>query len=177
MDYNTFVVYITTLNIKSDADDEVYPLKNTQIAYLKPDKAFIELSSKYADFANVFLSKLTMKLRKYIDINNHTIKFVDNQQPLYGLIYNLDLVKLETLKAYIENNLTNSFIKSPKSLVRTPILCNQKLNKSLKLCVKYQGLNNLIIKNRYLLSLVGKSLDQLGRVWRFTQFNLTNIYH
>ncbi len=41
----------------------------------------------------------------------------------------------------------------------------------------YQGLNNLTIKNWYLLPLVGESLDQLVRAQRFTQLDLTNAYH
>ena len=87
---------------------------------------------------------------------------VDDWQPLYGLIYSLGPVKLKTLKAYIENNLVNGFIKPFKSPTRTPILFDKKLDGSLKLCVEYQNFNNLTIKNWYPLSLVGESLDQLG---------------
>ena len=41
----------------------------------------------------------------------------------------------------------------------------------------YRGLNNLRIKNRYLLSLIGESLDRLGPAKRFTQLDLTSAYH
>ncbi len=43
--------------------------------------------------------------------------------------------------------------------------------------MNYQVLNNLTIKNRYPLLLVGKSLDRLGWTRRFNQLNLTNAYH
>ncbi len=86
-------------------------------------------------------------------------------------------MELETLKAYIENNLANGFIRPSKSPVGVPILFDKKPNGSLRLCVDYQGFNNLTIKNRYPLSLVGKSLDRLGRARRFTQLDLTNAYH
>ncbi len=59
----------------------------------------------------------------------------------------MGLVKLETLKAYIENNLVNGFIKPSKSPVKAPILFDKKLDNSLRLCIDYQGLNNLTIKN------------------------------
>ena len=65
-------------------------------------------------------------------------------------------------------------MKSPAGAL---ILFVRKPNGSLWLCVDYQGLNNLIIKNRYLFSLIGESLDQFGRAKRFTQLDLTGAYH
>ena len=81
------------------------------------------------------------------------------------------------LKTYIEINLANGFIKPSKSPAGAPILFIRKKDDSLRLCVDYRGLNNLTIKNRYLLSLIGESLDRLGRAKRFTQLDLTNAYH
>ncbi len=92
---------------------------------------------------------------------------MDNQQPPYGLIYSLMSVELEILKAYIENNLANSFIRPFKSHDGAAILFDKKLDSSLRLCVDYRGLNNLTIKNRYFLPLVKESLDRLGRARRF----------
>ena len=92
-------------------------------------------------------------------INNHAIELVDDQQPLYGSIYSLGPVELKTLKAYIKNNLANGFIKPSKSLARALIFFDKKLDNSLRLCIDYQGLNNLTIKNWYPLLLVRKSLD------------------
>ncbi len=102
---------------------------------------------------------------------------MDDWQPPYGPIYSLWPVKLETLKAHIENNLASGFIWPSKSPVGALILFDKKPDGSLRLCVDYQGLNNLTIKNRYLLPLIGESLDQLGRAQRFTQLDLTNAYH
>ncbi len=84
---------------------------------------------------------------------------------------------MEILKAYIENNLTNGFIRSSKYLARVPIIFDKKLDGNLKLFVDYWGLNNLIIKNWYPLPLVGESLDWLGRAQHFTQLDLTNAYY
>ncbi len=102
---------------------------------------------------------------------------MDDWQPPYGPIYSLGPVELETLKAYIENNLASDFIRPSKSPVGIPILFDMKPDGSLRLCIDYRGLNNLTIKNRYLLPLVGESLDRLGRARRFTKLDLTNAYH
>ncbi len=125
----------------------MHPSKKAQIAHLKADEALSKVSSKYADFADVFSLKLALEFLEYTKINNYTIKLIDNQQPLYSSIYNLGSVKLEILKVYIENNLANSFIKLFKSLVRTLIFYGTKSHSSLGLYVDYQGLNHLTIKN------------------------------
>ena len=146
----------------------MYPLKKAQIAYLKADKASTKVSSKYADFANVFLPKLTAKFLKHIKINDYAIELVDDWQSLYSPIYSLGLVELKILKAHIKNNLVNSFIRPSKSLIKALIFFNKKPNGSLRLCVDHQGLNNLTIKNWYPLPLVGELFDQLNWAQHFT---------
>lgn len=84
-----------------DLDNEMYPSKKTHIVYLKADKVLVQVPSKYADFADVFLFKLAIELPKHTEINDYAVKLVNNQQPLFGLIYSLDLVKLKMLKTYI----------------------------------------------------------------------------
>ena len=86
-------------------------------------------------------------------------------------------MELETLKAYIETNLANGFIKPSKSLAGAPILFDRKLDGSLRLYVDYRGLNNLTIKNLYPLPLIGESLDRLGRAKQFIQLDLTSAYY
>ena len=93
---------------------------------------------------------------------------MNDEEPSYGLIYSLQLVKLETLRVYIENNLIHGFIKPSKSPAGAPIFFDKKPDGNSRLCVDYRGLNNLTIKNQYPLSFVKKSLDQLGQAWRFT---------
>ena len=117
------------------------------IARLKADETSSKVLSKYTDFVDVFLSKLALELPKYTKINDHAIKLVDNWQPLHGPIYNLSSMELETLKAYIKNNLVNGFIRPFKFLAGALILFDKKSNGSLRLCMDYQSLNNLTIKN------------------------------
>ena len=74
--HKVFVVYVATFSI--DLGDEVHPSKKAQIAYLKADKVSIKVSSKYADFVDIFSPKLAVKLLEYTGINNYAIKLVDN---------------------------------------------------------------------------------------------------
>ena len=86
-------------------------------------------------------------------------------------------MELETMKTYIKANIASGFIRHSKSPAGIPILFVQKKDGSLQLCIDYRELNNLIIKNCYLLPLIGELLNCLCCTKRFTQLDLTNIYH
>ena len=117
-----------------------------------------------------------MRLLKCIQLNEHIIDLKDGKQPPYKLIHSLGLIELETLKTYIETHLKTRFIQSSNSPTYDPILFNKKLDGIFRLCINYQGLNNLMIKNWYLLSLIRKLLNQLNQVKRFIRLDLTNAY-
>ena len=132
------------------------------------EKTPTKVPAEYSDFADVFSLDLASELLEHTGINDHIIELVNGQQPLYGPIYSLELVELETLKVYIETNLANGFINPSKSPAGAPILFDRKSDGSLRLCVNYQGFNNLTIKNRYPLRLIGELLDRLRRARQFT---------
>ena len=146
-----FVVYVASLS--SDASPsssslDVHPSRKPEISALIAKKAPTKVPVEYSDFADVFSPDLASELSEHIKINDHAIDLVKScQQPPYRYIYSLGPVKLETLKAYIETNLANGFIRPSKSPVGALILFDRKLDGSFRLCVNYRGLNNLTIKN------------------------------
>ncbi len=172
-EHEAFVVHIAALSV--DSGDKVHPSRRAQIAQLKADEALTKVPSEYSDFADVFLPKLAAELPEHTEINDHAIELVDDWQPPYGPIYSLGPMELKTLKADIKNNLAS--IRPSKSPAGAPILFDKKPDGSQRLYVDYRGLNNLTIKNRYPLPLVGESLDRLGRARWLTQLDLTNAYH
>ena len=161
----TFVLHVAALEALEPA---IHPSRAPLLAALQQDKAPTEIPPEYADYANVFSPDLAMELPENTGINEHAIELVEGKQPPYGPIYSLGPVELETLKAYIETHLKTGFIRPSKSPAGAPILFDKKPDGSLRLCVDYQGLNNLTIKNRYPLPLIDESLDRLGRAKRFT---------
>ena len=128
-EYETYVVYVGSVNSNALSNSsllDVYPFQRPQISGLIAKKIFTKILAKYSDFADVFSPNLASKLPELTRINNHAIKLVDGQQPPYGPIYNLKLVELEILKAYIKTNLVNRFIRSSKSPAGTFILFDWK---------------------------------------------------
>lgn len=83
--------------------------------------------AKYLDITDIFSKKLVILLLKYSSINNYTISLKIDKQLFYKLIYSLELVKLEIVKTYIKNNLTNSLIKLFKSFTRALILLESQI--------------------------------------------------
>lgn len=81
-------------------------------------------------------------------MNEHAIELIAGKQPPYWPIYSLNPVELKILKAYIETYQMTGFIWLSKSSAGVPILFDKKPDWSLWLCVDYQGLNNLTIKNQ-----------------------------
>ena len=128
----------------------------------------VKILDKYLDISVVFSEKKTLVLPEYIKFNEHAIDLKDGKQPLYRPINSLGLIELEILKTYIKTYLKSKFIRLFQSSASVSILFDKKLDGSFHPCINYQGFNNLIIKNRYLLPLIGESLDQLSWVKRFT---------
>ena len=177
-DSETFVVHVATrereeISVHSKRQAQI----KVQVGALLFNKAPTEVSTKYSDYNDIFSAEHTAELPENTGINKHAIKLEEGKQPPFGPIYSLGPVELETLKTYIKTNLANGFIRPSKSPAGAPILFDRKPDGSLRLCVDYRGLNNLTIKNQYLLPLIGKSLDRLGRAKQFTQLDLTNAYH
>ena len=171
-EHETFVVYVRSVSsdlLPSSSPLDIHSFQRPQISNLIADEALTKVSAEYSDFADIFSPNLAFELPKYTGINNHAIDLVKGcQQPPYGPIHSLEPMELETLKDYIDANLANSFIKPSKSPAGAPILFEQKIDGSLRLCVNYQGLNKLMIKNRYPLPLIRESLDRLRRARQFT---------
>ena len=146
-EHETYVVYVATLSSTLFIALDVHLFQRPQISGLIAEEALIKISTEYSDFADVFSPDLASKLLGHTGINDHTIELVDGQLLPYVSIYSLGPVELKTLKAYIETNLANGFIRPLTSPVSTPILLDQKSDGSLQLYVDYRGLNNLTIKN------------------------------
>lgn len=92
---------------------------------------------EYSDFADIFSKEVVAKLLKHSDINNYLINLEPSKQLPYDLTYNLEPVKLKTLKFYFKINLVNSFIWLFKSHVGSHILFIQKSDNSFYICVDY----------------------------------------
>jgi len=84
--------------------------------------------------------------------------------------------ELQTLKEWLEENLSKGFIRASSSPTASPILFVKKTDGSLRLCVIYRGLNAGTIKNRYPLPLLQETLMRLSNAKYFTTLDIRGAY-
>ena len=177
----TFVMFVRAFNDEKTDLDEIHIERRAQI-----DSALLEIEGK-PDI------KITMPeiLKEFVEISeedkayelpdhepdDHPIDLKPNKKPPYDPIYSLSEDELTVLRTYLDKHLKNDFIRPSTSPAETPILFVKKKNESLRLCVNYRGLNLLTIKNRYLLPLIGESLDRLSKTRIYTSIDMIATYN
>ena len=112
------------------------------------------LSEEYRDFMKLFVNKTLEETLSAHQSWDHEILIVKDKISEKTSIYSLSSEKLEALHTYLNENLKKEFIRESQSSADYLILFILKKNKILWLCVNYWGLNNITVKNSYLLSLM-----------------------
>ena len=103
---------------------------------------------------------------------NYAINIKQSKTPSFNPLYNLSESELKILKEYIDTNLSNSFIAPLTLSAESPILFTKKKDSLLQLCVNYQGLNSITIKNCYPILLISEILNCLVHFKVFTKLDL-----
>jgi len=139
----------------------------------------IDLSSipeEYHEYTDVFSKSKAETLAPHHPYNLR-IDLEKDSQPPVGTIYSLSQFKQETLKQFIDENLTNGFIYSTSSPHGAPVLFVKKKDGSLRLCVDFRGLNRITKKDQYLLPLISNLLDSPRKARIYTKIDLQHAYY
>jgi len=134
----------------------------------------IDLSSipeEYHEYADVFSKSKAETLAPHHPYNLQ-IDLEKDSHPLVGTIYSLSKFEQETLKKFIDKNLTNGFICSTSLPHGAPVLFVKKKDGSLRLCVDFCGLNRITKKDQYPLSLISDLLDSPRKACIYTKIDL-----
>ncbi len=71
--------------------------------------------------------------------------------------------ELKALQKFLDENLEKRFIRASTSPVASLVLFVKKPNSDLRLCVDYQKLNTITVKNWYPIPLIKETLDCLAK--------------
>ena len=85
--------------------------------------------------------------------------------------------ELKCLRKYLDENLKKGFIRSSSSPAASPILFVRKPGGGLRFCVDYRKLNDITIKNRYLLLLIKETLDRLFKAVVYTKLDVIAAFN
>ena len=86
-------------------------------------------------------------------------------------------VELQELRVQLQELLDKGFIRLSTSPWGTPVLFENKKDKTLRLCIDYRQLNRVTIKNRYPLQRINDLFDQLRGVRVYSKIDLHIGYH
>ncbi len=134
------------------------------------------LSVEYHEFLNVFDKKafnILVSHRSY----DHKIVLKKDVIFEYTLLYKMFEKELKIVKKYLENNLEKRFIIANRSSFASSIMFMKKTNESLRFCVDYKKLNQLIKKNKYSLSLIDETLTHLDKTKYFIKLDIRQTFH
>jgi hypothetical protein len=134
------------------------------------------LSSEYHEFLDVFDKKTfnTLASHKFYD---HKIVLKKNVIFDYTSLYKIFKEKLKIVKKYLENNLKKRFIVANRLFFASSMMFMKKTNESLKFCVDYKKLNQLIKKKKYFLSLIDETFAHLKKTKYFIKLNIRQTFH
>ncbi|KAJ2903487.1 hypothetical protein MKZ38_009886 [Zalerion maritima] len=127
-------------------------------------------------FADVFTAGNADQLPPHRGVD-HAIGLQPGKEPPYGPIYPLSPGELKVLRQYLEEYLSKGFIRESTSPAGSPILFVSKKDGTLRLCVDYRGLNEVIIKNRYPLPLINEIMDRVSGATVFSKIDLKDAYY
>lgn len=81
------------------------------------------------------------------------------------------------VKDYVQNLLNRGWIRKSSSSYSSPVVCVQKKDNSLRLCVDFRGLNRKTIPDRHPLPRIQDLLDSLERNMWFSILDQGSAYH
>ena len=119
----------------------------------------LDIPKEYLRYIQLFQEEVDAKALPKHQPWDHEIELEPGKESTFEPIYALSEKELQVLRGYIEENLKKGFIRESKSLAGYPILFAPKKDGSLRLCVNYRKLNDITIKNRYLLLNIGELQD------------------
>ena len=131
---------------------------------------------EYMDFEDI-ASEINTSILALHKAHDHDIVLEPEISLPHWPIYNLSEHKLKVLQEYIKTALNKGWIWPLTSPVGAPIIFVPKKDGSLWLCIDYCGLNSIIVKNHYPLSLVSEILDRLSSTKIYTKLDLRDAYH
>ena len=107
--------------------------------------------------------------RRMID---HEIELLAQEKLLAKNSYCKVPPELAELWKQLDKLLSAKFIRLAKPPYETPIHFQKKKDKILRLCIDYRDLNNLMIHNKYLLSIITDLFDHLHGAKYFLKLDL-----
>jgi len=136
-----------------------------------------QVPARFRQYLDVMSDKLANTLPKYSHYNCK-IDLKEGSKDLWGPIYPLSEIELQTLREWLKEMQKTGKIRRSTLPAGSPILFLPKPNRrGLRLYVDYRALNQITIPNRYPLPLMQELQDQVQGARWFTKMDLRNGFN
>ncbi|GJR22187.1 putative reverse transcriptase domain-containing protein [Tanacetum coccineum] len=105
------------------------------------------------------------------------IDLVPGAAPVARAPYRLAPSEMQELSTQLQELCEKGFVMPSSSPWGALVLFVKKKDRSLRMCINYRKLNNLTVKNRYLLSRIDDLFDQLQGSSVYSKIDLRSGYH
>ncbi len=154
----------------------ITPLPLQSILPTKQNPDIPGLPTKYADLTEAFSKIKASRLPPHRS-SDCSIELLPGATLPRGRIFPLSQPEAESMKAYIEEEVTKGFIRPSTSPASAGFFFVKKKDGGLRPCIDYRGLNEITVKFRYPLPLVPSALEQLRQAKYFTKLDLSCAYN
>ena len=111
------------------------------------------------------------------DCLHHPIDLVPAYRIPQRKLYCQSENELKETKRQINEYLEAGHIRPSSSSFGAPVLLVKKKDGSMRMCIDYRSLNDITVKNTFLLPRIDDLHDRLGKAYYFTKLDLYSGYH
>ena len=138
----------------------------------KQTKTFKEIVPEaYHEYKDVFVKETFDELPLYWPWD-HTIELLPGNHKVDCKTYNLTTAEQKELDNFLEENLSTGHIWPSKSQFTSAFFFVKKKDSKLHLIQDYWKLNDITVKNQYLLLLISKLIDKLKNTKHYTKLDI-----
>ncbi len=135
-----------------------------------------EVPPEYMDLKEVFNKTRASSLPPHRPYDC-AIDLLPGTSPPRGRIFSLSAPETKAMEKYINDSLAAGLIRPSSSPAGAGFFFVGKKDKTLRPCIDYRGLNDITVKNRYLLPLISSAFELLQGTTVFSKLDLRNAYH
>ena len=141
----------------------------------KTDKLKLEDITILREYVDVFPEEiLGLPPKRELDF---TIELVPSAIPSSKAPYRINILELNGLKSQLKELIDKKYILPSVSPWGAPVIFVKKKDETMRLCIDYNQLNKMTIKNRYLLPNIDDLFDQIHGATVFLKIDLRSGYH
>jgi hypothetical protein len=135
----------------------------------------LEIIKVVSEFPDVFPKDLPgMPPKRKVEF---VIELLPGTAPIFKRAYKVSGPELVELKKQIDELSEKGYIRPSTSPWAAPVLFMEKKDGTRRMCIDYQALNEVTIKNKYPLPRIEDMFDQLRGASMFSKIDLRSGYH